>query len=72
MPHIRYHDLRHSTGSYLVKLGISLKEIGEWLGHADIKSTVIYTHTDAEVKRNTANKIQNYFTVNKEGNKKLP
>jgi integrase len=65
MPHIRFHDLRHSTGSYLIKIGASLKEISEWLGHSDIKTTVIYTHTDAETKRNTATKIQKYFEENK-------
>jgi integrase len=61
LPHIRFHDLRHSTASYLLKIGVSLPEISEWLGHADISTTIIYTHTDAESKRIIADKIQKHF-----------
>lgn len=62
MKHIRFHDLRHSTASYLLKNGLSLKEIQEWLGHSDIKITAnIYAHIDVEMKKNTANKINELF-----------
>ncbi len=45
MPHIRFHDLRHSCASYLVSNGFQLKDIQEWLGHADIDTTAnIYAH----------------------------
>ena len=45
MPHIRFHDLRHSCASYLVSSGFQLKDIQEWLGHADIDTTAnIYAH----------------------------
>ncbi|MDR2940292.1 MAG: tyrosine-type recombinase/integrase [Clostridiales bacterium] len=30
---IRFHDLRHSTASYLLYLGFNMKEIQSWLGH---------------------------------------
>ena len=44
MRHIRFHDLRHSTASYLNKLGFTPKEIQVWMGHSDIKTTMnIYT-----------------------------
>jgi len=62
MPHIRFHDLRHSTASYLLKLGFSLKEISEWLGHSDITTTAIYTHTDVEMKRHMADKINDVLS----------
>ena len=39
MLHIRFHDLRHSTASYLIKNGLSLKEIQVWLGHSNISNT---------------------------------
>lgn len=62
LPKIRFHDLRHSTASYLLKLGISMKEISVWLGHSDISTTMnIYSHVDIEMKKNTADKINDLF-----------
>ena len=37
------HMLRHSCGYYLANKGIDTRSIQAYLGHADIKSTVIYT-----------------------------
>lgn len=62
LPKIRFHDIRHSTASYLLKLGISMKEISVWLGHSDISTTMnIYSHIDIEMKKNTAKKINDLF-----------
>lgn len=62
LPPIRFHDLRHSTASYLLKLGLSLKEIQVWLGHSDISVTAnIYSHIDIEMKKNAAQKINDLF-----------
>lgn len=62
LPHIRFHDLRHSTASYLIKNGVDLKNIQIWLGHADFSTTAdIYSHIDMEMKQNTANKINDIF-----------
>ena len=48
LPVIRFHDLRHSAASFLIKSGCNLKEIQEWLGHSDIATTVnlSYGHTN--------------------------
>ena len=44
---IRFHDTRHSCASLLLKSGVSLKHIQEWLGHSDIATTAnIYAHLD--------------------------
>ena len=40
LPQMRYHDLRHSTASILVDKGWDINSIKEWLGHADISTTV--------------------------------
>ncbi|WP_372663811.1 tyrosine-type recombinase/integrase [Cohnella sp.] len=66
LPPIRFHDLRHSAGSYLLKHGMSLREIQVWLGHADLGTTTIYTHIDTEMKNSTAQKINDIFSKNKE------
>lgn len=55
MPHIRFHELRHSAASNLLSLGFSLKDVQEWLGHSDIKTTAnIYGHLDAKRKMSMA------------------
>jgi integrase len=58
LPVIRFHDLRHSSASLLIKAGFNLKEVQEWLGHADISTTGnIYAHLQFSSKVSMAEKI---------------
>jgi integrase len=41
---VRFHDLRHTFGTRLAASGESMRTIQEFLGHADSKTTQIYTH----------------------------
>ena len=53
---IRFHDLRHSCASLLNAQGYTLKDIQEWLGHADIQTTAnTYAHLDIGRKKNITN-----------------
>ena len=40
LPKMRFHDLRHSTASILFARGWGLEDVKNWLGHADIETTV--------------------------------
>ena len=53
---IRFHDLRHSCASILLKNGANMKEIQAWLGHSTYNTTAdIYAHLDTKVKQKSAN-----------------
>jgi integrase len=41
---IRFHDLRHTFGTQMAAAGTPLRFIQEMLGHADAKTTQIYSH----------------------------
>ena len=52
MPHIRFHELRHSCASLLLNSGCTLKDVQEYMGHADIQMTAnIYGHLDMQRKQ---------------------
>ena len=55
MPHIRFHDLRHSCASILINNGYELKDISDWLGHGSIQITAdYYGHLAMERKNKIA------------------
>ena len=62
LPHIRFHELRHSCASMLIAMGWTLKDVQEWLGHSDIKMTAnIYSHLDVARKNNIAASLADKF-----------
>lgn len=62
LKHIRFHDLRHSCASLLLSTGIHMKQIQEWLGHADFSTTAnVYSHLDFSSKIESAQKIADSF-----------
>jgi len=45
LPHVRFHDLRHSHASQLLRQGVHPKVVSERLGHSTVKTTLdIYSH----------------------------
>lgn len=51
-PNIRFHDLRHSYATLMLKKGVDLKIISDVLGHSDIAITAdTYLHPDVSVQK---------------------
>lgn len=44
MPHVHYHDLRHSCATILLSLGTPLDVVRDVLGHSTIRMTERYAH----------------------------
>lgn len=64
LPHIRFHDLRHSAASMFIALGFSLKEVQEFLGHSNISTTAdIYAHLQYEAKTDMAEKLNKVIAI---------
>lgn len=53
----RFHDLRHTTASYLAQNGASLLEIADVLGHKQIQVTKRYAHLCIEHKSSLINRV---------------
>ena len=54
LPHYGPHALRHACASHLLAVGLTLKEIGDHLGHSDPRATRIYAKVDLEGLREVA------------------
>lgn len=67
---IRFHDLRHSCARIMLANGVPMKQIQEWLGHADFSTTAnIYSHLDYSSKLDSANTISDVFNFAKQETK---
>jgi integrase len=52
MPHLRFHDLRHTCASWLINAGVDLYTVGKILGHSGPQTTARYAHlADATLKK---------------------
>lgn len=61
---IRFHDLRHSCASLLLKNGVIMKAIQEWLGHSHYSTTAnFYAHLEHDSKKDSANTIGGILKV---------
>jgi integrase len=53
----RFHDLRHTTASYLAMSGASLLEIADVLGHKQISVTKRYAHLCIDHKERLISRV---------------
>ncbi len=52
-PKLHFHSLRHTFASWLIHSGASIYHVSRLLGHADIKTTEIYSHLRNDDLQNT-------------------
>ena len=65
LPHIRFHDIRHSVATNLLENNIDLKIIQEYLGHSTMATTAnFYLHPNIEQKEKAVNVMSNLLYHN--------
>jgi len=56
LPKIRFHDLRHTHASLMLKMGVNAKVVSERLGHSSIQITLdTYSHLLPNMQEDAAN-----------------
>ena len=70
LPHIRFHDLRHTHTTQLFRHNVNIKVISERLGHASIKITLEkYAHLLPSMQKEAASLIDRIFSKVIQGSK---
>lgn len=54
---VRFHDLRHTTASYLTQQGVGIAQVADALGHKTLAMAKRYSHQNAEHVRATLETI---------------
>lgn len=69
---IRFHDLRHSCASLLIKNKIPMKDVQVWMGHSSFATTAnIYAHIDTDSKQEAADMISACISLSGSPDKKM-
>lgn len=59
LPHIRFHDLRHITATFLQSLGVAPAVVQELLGHAEVSTTLdFYSHAALSMQADAVLQLQ--------------
>jgi site-specific recombinase XerD len=56
--HAVVHSLRHSYATHLLEEGVSIRLISQYLGHASLETTLIYTHLTAISEEKTREALE--------------
>lgn len=62
VPAIRFHDLRHTAATFLLKEGIPVKMVSEMLGQSDVAITLrIYAHVLPDMQAQATAALERLF-----------
>ena len=57
IPHRKFHSIRHTYASMLLKKGVDIESVAELMGHSAISITQIYLHSSSKSKNKSVNKL---------------
>ncbi len=64
LPNIRFHDLRHTAASLMIRRGLNPKVVSDRLGHTDPAFTLrVYTHLYDDQREEAAFDLSDFFPV---------
>lgn len=64
LPHIRFHDLRHTHATMLIEKNLNVKVISERLGHSKVGITLdIYSHVLPSMQQEVADKLDEIISL---------
>lgn len=61
IPHKKFHAIRHTYASMLLKNGVDIETVAELMGHTAISITQIYLHSSKKQKQDSVNKLNYLF-----------
>lgn len=61
VPDRKFHTLRHTYATKLLKNGVDVKTVQELMGHSDITITMVYLHPDMTTKELAAESLNQLF-----------
>jgi integrase/recombinase XerD len=56
-PHLSPHSLRHTAATFALDEGVALRDVQDWLGHADPRTTRRYDHGKLNLERHPAGRL---------------
>jgi site-specific recombinase XerD len=57
---VTWHTLRHTFASRLLELGVDIVTVQQLLGYSTVTTTMRYTHTNLDSKRNAVTKLEGF------------
>ena len=62
LPHIRFHDLRHTFATHALASGVDAKTLSGILGHTNASFTLdTYTHVTTDMQRNASTIVGSFM-----------
>lgn len=61
IPHVRFHDLWHTSAGQLVMGGVDIRTVQELLCHKDIRMTMRYSHLAPDHMKNAVRILDSHY-----------